>query len=120
MEHLRKHCCVRPNGEAAAAKPEPARADRWRAAPLAASPILARRRESALLDINRATAGELETIHGLGPVLVRRIIESRPFRSLDAVQGVKGVGEKRMEQVRLRCCVRPDGEATSARSGKRF
>lgn len=62
------------------------------------------RATTARLDINRATAEELERLPGIGGVLARRIIERRtvngPFRTIDELKAVKGIGEKRMEQLR--------------------
>jgi competence ComEA-like helix-hairpin-helix protein len=48
------------------------------------------------VDINRATAAELEGLPRVGPALARRIIERRtnhgPFRSLDDLRHVRGIG----------------------------
>lgn len=48
------------------------------------------------VDINRATAEELEAIPGIGPKLARRIVEHREvhgaFRSPEAITAVPGVG----------------------------
>jgi DNA uptake protein ComE-like DNA-binding protein len=41
-----------------------------------------------------------EKLAGIGPVLARRIIDGRPYRTVDDLIRVKGVGEKRMGQVR--------------------
>ncbi len=51
------------------------------------------------LDINRATAGELDALPGIGPVLAARIVEYRQrrggFRSVTELRAVSGIGEKR-------------------------
>jgi competence ComEA-like helix-hairpin-helix protein len=52
------------------------------------------------LDVNTATAAELEALKGIGPVLVERIIAARPFTSADELQRVKGIGPKKYEQIR--------------------
>jgi competence ComEA-like helix-hairpin-helix protein len=52
------------------------------------------------LDVNSATADELENIPGVGPVLAERIIAARPFQSADDLSKVKGVGSKRYERIR--------------------
>ncbi len=54
-------------------------------------------RAQGYIDINRATAAELEQLYRVGPVLAERIIEERqangPFKSLDDLgDRVKGVG----------------------------
>ena len=61
---------------------------------------------AALIDVDRASATELEVLPGLGPALARRIVATRdssgPFGSLDALQSrVRGVGpalSKRLAQ----------------------
>lgn len=56
------------------------------------------------VDINRAGAQELESLPGIGPVMARRIIEYRqmngPFRSIEALDHVKGIGEKTIAKLR--------------------
>ncbi len=56
------------------------------------------------LDPNQATATDLEAIPGIGPVLARRIVEFReehgPFRQIDNLLEVKGLGPKILENIR--------------------
>jgi competence ComEA-like helix-hairpin-helix protein len=55
------------------------------------------------IDLNRATAAELQALPGIGPVLARRIIEERRkrlFQSVDDLRRVSGIGPKRLEQLR--------------------
>lgn len=52
------------------------------------------------LDINTATPEQLQDMPGIGPVLAKRIIAARPFRSADDLQRVKGIKSKRYAQVR--------------------
>ncbi|GBC92222.1 ComE operon protein 1 [bacterium HR15] len=62
------------------------------------------------LDINRATAEELEQLPGIGPVLAARIVEYRRahgrFQSVDELLEVRGIGPKRLEQLRPYVIVR--------------
>jgi competence protein ComEA len=46
-----------------------------------------------------ATAAELEALPGIGPVIARRIIEGRPYRSVEELERVKGIGKKRLEKI---------------------
>ena len=53
------------------------------------------------LDINTASATELENLPGVGPVLAERIVAARPFKSADDLRNVKGIGSrKKYEQIR--------------------
>lgn len=56
------------------------------------------------LELNRATAAQLEAVPGIGPVLAQRILDYRkqhgPYRSLEELDGVKGIGPKTLEQLR--------------------
>ena len=58
----------------------------------------------ARLDLNRATAEDLEQLPGIGPVLARRIVEWRrghgAFNSVDDLNHVKGIGEKKLRQLK--------------------
>jgi len=53
-----------------------------------------------LIDINSASQAELETLPGIGPAIARKIIEGRPFRKVEDLLTVKGIGAKRMAEVR--------------------
>lgn len=50
------------------------------------------------LDLNRASAAELQELPGVGPVLAERILAHREaiggFRTVDELRDVKGIGEK--------------------------
>lgn len=57
----------------------------------------------APIDINTASAADLERLPGIGKILAARIVEERgwaPFRSVDDMSRVNGIGAKRMEQIR--------------------
>ncbi|NOZ05596.1 MAG: helix-hairpin-helix domain-containing protein [Chloroflexi bacterium] len=51
---------------------------------------------TAKVNINQATAEELQKLSGIGPTLAKRIVEYRdaqgPFRSVDDLVQVKGIG----------------------------
>jgi competence protein ComEA len=51
------------------------------------------------INVNTATAAELEALPGIGPVIARRIVEGRPYRSVEELERVKGIGERRLEEI---------------------
>ncbi len=53
-----------------------------------------------LLDLNTATEKELQTIKGIGPVIAGRIIAGRPYKTVDDLIKVKGIGSKKLEKIR--------------------
>jgi competence ComEA-like helix-hairpin-helix protein len=52
------------------------------------------------IDINTATQKELESLPGVGPTIARRIIRGRPYRTVDDLRRIEGIGEKRLEEIR--------------------
>jgi predicted nucleic acid-binding Zn-ribbon protein len=53
-----------------------------------------------LLEIlNNASRDELTDLPGIGPVLADRLVEARPYDSLEAVQTVKGISAKFIERL---------------------
>jgi competence protein ComEA len=62
------------------------------------------------LDLNRASAGQLDFVPGIGPSMASRIIEYREqngsFTSLDDLTQVPGIGEKKLARFRQYLCVR--------------
>lgn len=59
---------------------------------------------AAGVSLNAATAADLEDLPGIGPVLAQRIIAWReangPFRSIDELSEVSGIGDALMAQLR--------------------
>lgn len=60
--------------------------------------------ESGIININTATAHELQGLNGIGEVKARAIIDYREqnggFSSVDELINVKGIGEKTLEKIR--------------------
>ena len=58
----------------------------------------------AKVSLGNATAEQLDTLPGVGPVTAQKIIDWRtthgPFRSVDALDDVPGIGPTRIEQLR--------------------
>ncbi|MFH1242306.1 MAG: helix-hairpin-helix domain-containing protein, partial [Pseudomonadota bacterium] len=59
-----------------------------------------------LLDLNTASKKELMSINGIGPVLSERIIAGRPYRTVDDLLKVEGIGPKRLKKFRAFFLVR--------------
>ncbi len=58
----------------------------------------------ALVDLNRATANQLEALPGIGAVLAQRVIAFREsagrFRTVDDLRDVKGIGAKKFDRLK--------------------
>ncbi len=49
------------------------------------------------VDVNHASASELERLPRVGPAMAQRIIEARPFTSIDDLLRVRGIGPSTLE-----------------------
>lgn len=65
-----------------------------------------------IVDINHASVEELTTLPGIGKVTARRIVEFRekngPFRRLEDLLIIRGISEKRLQQILPRISLGPD------------
>ena len=64
---------------------------------------------TGLVDLNTATATELDALPGIGPVTAAKIIDSRsatPFKTIDELRDRKLVGEKTFDQLKSLITVR--------------
>jgi competence ComEA-like helix-hairpin-helix protein len=72
---------------------------------------------AAPINVNRASAHELERLPGIGPVIAARIEEYRdehgPFASLDDLDKVPGIGPKRLEAIRGKCMLTDDSSTAA-------
>ena len=64
---------------------------------------------SGTININTASATDLEKLPGVGPALAQRIVEYRdshgPFASVDALTDVPGIGKAKLEGLREQATV---------------
>ena len=61
-----------------------------------------------LVDINAATAQELTSLPGIGPVIAGKIVEYREakaFSNIEEIQEVKGIGPAKFEAIKDRITV---------------
>ena len=63
-------------------------------------------RFTGVINVNRATKAEFDSLTGIGPVIASRIINYRsangPFLALDDLLKVSGIGSKTLERIRPR------------------
>jgi competence protein ComEA len=55
------------------------------------------------IDVNRASAAELQRLPGIGPKTSQGIIDERnkkPFKSVDDLRRVRGIGPKTLEKLK--------------------
>jgi competence protein ComEA len=62
----------------------------------------ASRAAAGRVDLNSASEAELTTLPGVGPETARRMIQARPFRSVDELLAVRGIGEVKLAVLRER------------------
>ena len=65
---------------------------------------------SVLIDINNASAKELQQLKGVGPAIAKRIVDYRKshgrFSSPEDLLNVRGIGEKTLEKMRSQILIR--------------
>ena len=74
-----------------------------------ASPASGAGASSGLVNINTASAAELQTLSGIGPSMAQSIIDERTqngaFASVDDLMRVSGIGEKKLAKIKDCICV---------------
>jgi competence protein ComEA len=60
----------------------------------------------ALVDLNAATVAELDALPGVGPATAQRIIEGRPYGSIEDLMRVKGIGQATFDKLKDQITVR--------------
>ena len=97
---------------AAGGVPDPALVEATSADPQAEEAPPPPRTPAQPVDINAATASELQALSGIGPVLAGRIVDYRerygPFRTVDDLQEVRGIGPRTLEDLAPYVTVGPE------------
>ena len=70
------------------------------------------------VNLNTATSEELQQVPGIGPVNAEKILQMRkaygPFKSVDDLRAIKGIGPKRLEKMRKYLVVGKTAQPKSA------
>jgi competence protein ComEA len=60
--------------------------------------------QKVAIDINKATANDLQKLSGIGPSLAKQIVAYRekhgPFRRVEDLMAIRGIGFKKWKQIR--------------------
>lgn len=79
------------------------------AAPEGAKGAAAAAVKAGTVDLNSASEGDLQEVPGIGPSLAKKIVEFRkengPFKSVEDLLKVRGIGEKSLERLRAHVTV---------------
>jgi competence protein ComEA len=88
-------------------------------------PVLARMHGAELLtlglpiDLNAATASDLDALPGIGPALAGRLVEYRqqhgPFKKIDELINVSGIGPKLLEKIKPFLIISEDNKTAAER-----
>ena len=61
------------------------------------------------IDLNTASAEQLESLPGIGPVTAKRIVDHRAkvgkFKRIEEIINIKGIGEKKFETIKDRLVI---------------
>lgn len=61
--------------------------------------------ESGCVNINTATASQLETLSGVGPSMSQKIVDGRPYASIEDLKNVSGIGEALFKKIKGDVCI---------------
>lgn len=57
------------------------------------------------ISLNNASLEQLKTLPGIGAVYAQKIIDNRPFTSIDQVKNIEGIGDKTFEKIKDQLCL---------------
>ncbi|HZZ80991.1 MAG TPA: ComEA family DNA-binding protein [Gemmataceae bacterium] len=103
LERIRPHLFVTGDSFVAAEETESMSAETTAKPVRAASTSKKASGLTALININRADQAELQKLPGIGPKLSQRILDERarsPFKSIDELRRVSGIGPKTLDKLR--------------------
>jgi competence ComEA-like helix-hairpin-helix protein len=80
-----------------------------------AVPALAQKKPPpATLDLNSATAKQLEELPGVGPVTAKAIVDFRqkagPFKRVEDLLVIRGISERKLKEIRPYITIKPPGK----------
>jgi len=68
------------------------------------------------IDINTASLEELDKIVGIGLTLAQKIIDNRPYNSLDELKKVSGIGDEKLKDIINQGCAYVENSTTSTKT----
>lgn len=83
---------------------EPSSSESGPVLPQSTSEVTANELAGELININTATAAELDTLPGIGPTTAKKIIDYRdengPFATIEDIQNVSGIGPATFDEIK--------------------
>jgi competence protein ComEA len=84
------------------------------------APALAAKEVEGVVNINTASPDELQLLPGIGPAKVQSILayrQAHPFRTVDELVRIKGIGRKMVKRLRVHLVVTGETTARPRKAG---